>query len=252
MLDQGVLLKELRRHADDISSAAIEKARRAYSYLGHAKISFLAPPSVKEMVANEVRAVIDAAGVRRDLEIVQTDNSPRRMRNVGQADIAEFSTIIPEVYGAEPILRALSAVAGEPVHPCPWEPEQYVITCLEKDGDTHGWHWDDYTFAVVWVVEAPPVSEGGFVQCVPGTRWNKDQPDVNKYLVSRPIYSLELFPGDIYLMKTNTTMHRVHPLRNGQRKIINMSYASTSDLNMVVDHRTMGYFRGVVPEEVGQ
>ncbi|GAB3157530.1 hypothetical protein GCM10027290_58730 [Micromonospora sonneratiae] len=251
MFDTSVLLKDLKRHVDnDISPVAVEAARRQYSYLGHAKVSFLAPPSVKEAVAAEVQAVIDAAGVRRDLEIAQTDNSPRRMRNVGQADIFEFSKIIPQVYAAEPLLQAISAVAGESVHPCPWEPEQYIITCLEKDGDTHGWHWDDYTFALVWVVEAPPVSDGGFVQCVPGTSWNKDHPDVNRQLVNRPIYSLELFPGDIYLMKTNTTMHRVYPVKSGRRKIINMSYASTSDLSLTVDHRTMSYFRGVVPEEV--
>jgi len=250
MLDTDVLMKDLKRHVDnDISPHAVEVARRQYSYLGHAKVSFLAPPSVKEAVAAEVRGVIEAAGVRRDLEVEQTDNSPRRMRNVGQADIVEFSTLIPRVYAAEPLLQAMSAVAGEPVHPCPWEPEQYVVTCLEKDGDTHGWHWDDYTFALVWVVETPPISDGGFVQCVPGTRWDKQRPEVNRHLVSRPIYSLELFPGDIYLMKTNTTMHRVYPVKSGQRKIINMSFASTSDLSQTVDHQTMGYFRGVVLEE---
>lgn len=251
MLNTEALLKDLKRHVEnDMSPLAVEAARRQFSYLGHAKVSFLAPPSVKEAVAEEVKAVIEAAGVRRDLEIAQTDHSPRRMRNVGQADVVEFSTFIPQLYATEPVLQAMSAVAGEPVHPCPWEPEQYIITCLEKNGDTHGWHWDDYTYALVWVVEAPPVSHGGFVQCVPGTRWNKENPEVNRYLVSRPIYSLELFPGDIYLMKTNTTMHRVHPVKGGRRQIINMSYASTSDLSLQVDHETMSYFRGVVPEEV--
>ncbi len=251
MLDIDVLLKDLKRHVDnDISAQAVEVARRQYSYLGHAKVSFLVPPSVKDAIATEVNAVIEAAGVRRDLEIEQTDNSPRRMRNVGQKDISEISTVIPRIYSALPLLQGMSAVANEPVHPCPWEPEQFVITCLEKDGDTHGWHWDDYTFALVWVVETPPISDGGFVQCVPGTRWDKQHPEVNRQIVTRPIYSLELFPGDLYLMKTNTTMHRVYPVKNGRRKIINMSYASTSDLNLAVDHTTMSYFRGVVPEEV--
>lgn len=252
MVDVETLLKDFQRHVEnDVSSTAVERARRQYSYLGHAKVSFLAPQSVKDAVAQEVRSVIEAAGVRRDLEIVETDNSPRKMRNVGQLDIAEFSDVIPRIYAADALLKGMAAVAAEPVHLCPWKPEQYVITSLEQDGDTHGWHWDDYTFALVWVVETPPVSDGGFVQCVPGTRWNKDNPDVNRYLVSRPIYSLELFPGDIYLMKTNTTMHRVYPVKNGRRKIINMSYASTSDLSLTVNHRTMSYFRGV-PEEVGQ
>jgi hypothetical protein len=250
MFDADVLVKDLTRHiANDIPEQAVEAARRQFSYLGHAKVSFLAPESVKEAVAAEVNAVIDAAGVRRDLQVPQTDLSPRRMRNVGQADIAALSNVIPQVYAADALLRALTAVAGEPVHLCPWAPEQYVITSLERDGDTHGWHWDDYSFALVWVIEAPPVSEGGFVQCVPGTRWNKSHPEVNRHLVSRPIYSLELFPGDLYLMRTNTTLHRVYPVRGGCRKIINTTYASTNDLNLQVDHQTMNYFRGV-PEEV--
>jgi hypothetical protein len=249
VLDTGVLLKELRRHADqDISPTAVETARRQYSYLGHAKVSFLAPPAVKEAIAEEVRSLITSAGVRRDLSIPQTGHSPRRMRNVGQADIVALSTVIPQIYPAEPVLQTLSAVAGEPVHPCPWEPEQYVITHLEKDGDTHGWHWDDYTFALVWVVDTPSYEDGGFVQCVPGTRWNKDQPEVHRQMLSRPIYSLELFPGDLYLMKTNTTMHRVYPVKHGHRTIINMSYASTADLSMRVDHQTMTYFRGVTAD----
>jgi hypothetical protein len=249
MLDTDVLLKDLKRHVDnDIQEHAVEAARHRYAELGHAKVSFLAPPSVKAAIAEEVRSVTRAAGIRRDLEVAQTDNSPRRMRNVGQVDIVALSTLIPQVYAAEPVLRAMSAVAGEPVHTCPWEPEQYVITHLERDGDTHGWHWDDYTFALVWVVDAPSYRHGGFVQCVPGTRWDKQDPDVNRQLLSRPVYSMEVFPGDIYLMKTNTTMHRVYPLRQGRRTIINMSYASTPDLAMQIDHRTMAYFSGVTAD----
>ena len=249
MLDAGVLMNDLTRHADnDISAAAVETARRQYSYLGHAKISFLAPPSVKEAIAAEVPSLVRSAGVRRDLDIAETDYSPRRMRNVGQSDIEALSTIIPQVYLAEPVLRVMSAVSSEPVHPCPWEPERYVITHLEKDGDTHGWHWDDYTFALVWVVDVPPSEDGGFVQCVPGTGWSKNRPEVNRQMLSRPIYSLELFPGDLYLMKTNTTMHRVYPVRHGHRTIINMSYASTADLSVKVNHNTMTYFRGVTAD----
>lgn len=234
------LLQDLQAHVEnDIPAGPIEAARREFSYLGHARVPFLVPDSVKEAVAVEVNALIDTAGTRRDLEFKETDYTPRRMRNVTRGEIVEFGTVIKEIYTSEPLLRATSRIASEPVHLCPYEPEQFVITCLEKDGDTHGWHWDDYSFALVWVVECPPVDEGGFVQCVPGTSWNKQQPKINRMFVTRPIYSMELFPGDLYLMRTNTTLHRVYPVKNGRRKIINMGYASVSDLTKSFSHETM-------------
>nr|WP_307961744.1 hypothetical protein [Salinispora arenicola] len=67
--------------------------------------------------------LIDQAGTRRDLRFAETDYTPRRMRNVTRAEIASLGTVISSIYTAEPILRMLSEVAGEPVHPCPYEPE---------------------------------------------------------------------------------------------------------------------------------
>lgn len=103
----------------------------------------------------------------RDLRCAETGNTPRRMRNVRQAEI---------------------------------------ITRLERAGDSHGWHWDDYAFALVWVVECPPPADGGSVQGVPRTRWNKREPG-GPDLASHPIHSWYLQPGDAYLMRTDTTLH---------------------------------------------
>ena len=240
MTTQGALLSALAEHtATGIPRSSIRAARRHFSRFGYAKVPFLAPPAVKEAVAREVDRLIDSAAVRRDLRFAETGYTPRRMRNVSRTQIAERSDLIEQVYRAEPVLRALSQIAGEAVHECPYEPEQFVITCLEQNGDTHGWHWDDYAFALVWVIECPPVGDGGFVQCVPGTVWNKQNPEINRALTQAPIYSVELAPGDLYLMRTNTTLHRVYPLQRGIRKIINMGYASTSDLTASFSHETM-------------
>ena len=197
------------------------------------------PESVKTAVGDEVNRLLEVGGIRRELSFQETDHTPRRMRNVRRAEIAALGSVIPRIYRSERILQAMAAVAGEAVHPCPYEPEQYVITCLEKDGDTHGWHWDDYSFALVWVIETPPVHFGGFVQCVPGTTWDKKNPRINGTLVNHPIYSVELAPGDLYLMRTDTTLHRVYPVTGGTRKIINMGYASTRNLTMEMSHETM-------------
>ena len=58
------------------------------------------------------------------------------------------------------------------------------------------------------------------------TSWNKNDPQLPRWFVSRPIYSMELAPGDLYLMRTDTTMHRVYPITGGRRLIINMAYAA--------------------------
>jgi hypothetical protein len=240
MSDLATLSRDLDAHvAATVTDDLVEPARRDFSYLGYAKVPFLVPASVKQAVADEVNELLLAGSVRRDVEFKETDYTPRRMRNVRRKEIAQLGTVIPAVYESPTLRDALARVVGEAVHVCPYEPEQYVITCLEKDGDTHGWHWDDYRFALVWVIETPPVEHGGFVQCVPGTRWDKDNPRINKAFVTRPIYSMELFGGDLYVMRTDTTLHRVYPVTNGVRKIINMGYASTADLTANISHETM-------------
>jgi hypothetical protein len=161
------------------------------------------------------------------------------MRNVTRAEIAARSTLIPVLYESESLVGLLAEIVDEPVLTCPYEPEQYVITRLEKTGDTHGWHWDDYSFALVWVIECPPAEHGGFVQCVPGTTWNKENPAIHRTLLGNPTLSFELRPGDLYVMRTNTTLHRVYPISAGVRTIINMGYAGKADLETVVSHETM-------------
>jgi hypothetical protein len=233
------LLEELEVHVLGTPEIEFARARRDFSYLGFAKVPFLVPETMKQAVAADVMALVDTSSVRREMLFKETDYTPRRMRNVRRAEIFERASVIPDVYYAQPLLNAMRHVVGEPVHACPYEPEQCVITRLEKDGDTHGWHWDDYSFALVWVIEAPAAEDGGFVQCVPRTAWDKESPRINRAFVSRPIYSMELFPGDLYLMRTDTTLHRVYPLKAGQRTIINMAFASTNDLQREMSHETM-------------
>lgn len=156
-----------------------------------------------------------------------------------RAKIAEFGTVVPEIYGSEVLLEVLGRLVGEPVHRCPYETEQFVVTRLERAGDTHGWHWDDCSFALVWVAECPPAVDGGFVECVPGTVWNKQHPDVEEILCERDTHRLEIGAGEVDLMRTRTTLHRVHPLRRGRRTIVNMAFASADELCTPMSHETM-------------
>lgn len=241
MGDVRDLLDELSVH---VTSAAVRASacisRAALAEFGFAKVSQLAPESVKQAVAHEVDVLLRRDGVRRDLSFAETDFTPRRMRNVRRAEIAARAGLIPSLYGALPLLDALASIAGEEVHVCPYEPEQYVITCLEESGDTHGWHWDDYSFALVWVADTPAAEHGGFVQCVPHAPWDKENPRVADAIARGPMHTLHLLPGDLYLMRTDTTLHRVHPITGGTRKIVNMAFAAARDLHRPpAAHETM-------------
>jgi hypothetical protein len=43
----------------------------------------------------------------------------------------------------------------------------------------------------------------------------------------------------LYLIRTDTTIHRVYPITRGRRLIVNMSYASRNDLTKQISHETI-------------
>jgi hypothetical protein len=230
------LEKHLTALTDD---TRVEETRRQFLERGVVRVPLLAPKAVKELLAIEVEELVTSHGRRRDLVFPATGNTKRHMRNVRRDQIRAFGSIIPALYSVPALREVLATIAGEEVLECPYEPEQFVITALDQHGDTHGWHWDDYSYALVWVIDCPPVAYGGFVQCVPHTEWDKNDPRLHRWFITRPIYSIELIPGDLYLMRTDTTLHRVYPLTGGRRVIVNMAYASRTDLTKQISHETM-------------
>src|SRR5882757_6508419 len=165
MGNTGDLIESMGRHLDSVELSRWEQAQRDFDGLGFVKIPFLLPADVKSEIAKEVEELVERYGVRRELAFAETGATPRRMRNVTRSEIDAHGHVVPRIYLSHDILAALQRVAGEEVHPCPYEPEQFVITELEKSGDTHGWHWDDYSFALVAIIACPPLEEGGFIQC---------------------------------------------------------------------------------------
>jgi hypothetical protein len=161
------------------------------------------------------------------------------MTTVGQPVISTEGPLIDAFYFSRGLREFLAEIVGEELFTCPYAGEHYVISRLGRSGDTHGWHWDDYTYGLILVLEAPHYREGGFVQAVPNTSWDKENPDVYGALISSQVRSYALEPGDAYIVKTNTTMHRVHPIRGeGRRTIVNMTLASADDLTRPMSHET--------------
>ncbi len=143
-------------------------------------------------------------------------------------------------------------MVGEELSTCPYAGEHYVISRLRKSGDTHGWHWDDYAYGFVLILEAPDYREGGFVQAVAHTAWDKRNPDVHGALLASQVRSYAFAPGDAYVIKTDTTMHRVYPIRgNAGRTIVNTTWANAADLATPKTHETNDLlFGGTGPDPV--
>ncbi|MEP5762608.1 MAG: hypothetical protein ABJ327_25465 [Litoreibacter sp.] len=198
-------------------------------------------PGVISDVRQEVDRLTSRHAIRRDLEVRTTGNTPRKMNNVDFDAIAKHSPMLMQLYSNPALIKLLANIAGEDFHECPYDFEKMVITSLQKRGDSHGWHWDDYSFAMIWVLRAPEKEKGGVVQCVPNTHWNRDNPSIISQFVAQSIDTYYFPEGSIYLMRSNTTLHRVYPLvdPSAERTILNNTYASTLDLNKEIDHSSM-------------
>lgn len=225
--------------AASFGPAAISALRERYEAEHVVPIRGMCPPGLLEAIRREACDIIDRFGTSHELVFEITDNTPRNMTTAGQPIVKEHGPLIDAFYFSPIVLDFFARIAGEKLYTCPYAGEHYVVSRLTKSGDTHGWHWDDYTYGLILVLEAPPYKEGGFVQAVPNTSWDKENPDVHGALISSQVRSYALEPGDAYFIKTNTTMHRVYPVRGENRRtIVNMTLVNESDLAKPMTHET--------------
>ncbi|HHF0524279.1 TPA: HalD/BesD family halogenase [Legionella anisa] len=208
----------------------IRKLREEFSRHGIVKIPDIVSEQLKQNIHNEIYGLLENYAERRDLLLKTTDNTPRYLSVVRSELIEEQSKMIREVRESDALLQFLEKITQEKLLTHVKEDEKFVITKQEFSGDTHGWHWGDYSFALIWIVEMPPVDCGGMLQCVPHTSWDKEAPDLYQYFCDNPIYTHSFVPGDVYLLKADTTLHRTVPLRyDATRIMLNMTWGSIRD-----------------------
>jgi hypothetical protein len=201
-----------------------------YGFVNFDENSRLVPDELNAAVLEESRLLAMSKKERRDLLLKTTGNTPRHLSIVKSEDI-EPSELINTIGRSEVLLDFLGNIARERIIPEVSDDERYVITYQEYKSDTHGWHWGDYSFALIWTLIMPPIEHGGMLQCVPHTHWDKSNPRINETLCSRQIDTHGFKAGDIYLLRTDTTLHRTVPLSvDSPRMILNMTWASERDL----------------------
>ena len=207
------------------------------------KLNTLLPADLGEEMGQQSKKLIDHSAKRRDMDIAITGGTPRAYLSVDRDTIRKDNGIITHFFQSEVIRKYLSTIAGEDMFRVPYAPEEYIVNSQQKSGDTHGWHFDDYTYALIWVAEAPSLFDGGRVELIADTVWDKEAPkeQIENLLKTREIRSLYVQPGTCYLMRARYCLHRVAPLLGKTRRtVIVFTYASQSDLNDTsISHETM-------------
>lgn len=222
------------------ASSDLVELRQSMQTKGFAVLRHLFDGELLRGLRDECMGLLDDHGVERDFLMQQTGNTPRRMLNVKRDRIKEEGRLIPRIYESQSIRRLFELITQEGLETCPFSPEEYIINGLFRSGDTHGWHWDDYKYGVVFAVDTPEKGGGGLVQVAPNTTWDRQADCVENALCGSPTYSFRLNPGDAYVLRTDTGMHRVSPIAEGtQRIVVNMVWATTDELGKEVSHDTM-------------
>ena len=206
---------------------------------GYLKINHLVDPMVRDSIMADVKFLMANHAKRRDFLIESTGNTPRYLSNVSRDNIEEFGRYIPLAYNSKYLMSLISNIVKEEVIPTPWKWDNYIINSQHKSGDTHGWHWGDYPYTIIWIVEAPSIDSGGLLECVPHTNWDKKNSRIENLLVENTIDSYFHMTGDVYLLKADTTLHRVKPLTQDVRRIIlNTTWERARDVDRHVEHET--------------
>lgn len=221
-------------------SRAAASLRDEFARIGYTRVDQLLRDLVApETLAREVGSILDRCGRRRDIRVEVTSGTQRTYVNVGRDDLASFAPI-EELYFSAELQRTIEGVVGRAIAPVPYVPEQFVANRIERTGDTNGWHWDDYAYALVWVLAAPPPGSGADLELVAGTEWNKTDSQVEALVRKGLVRRRHLLGGQAYVLRSDTTLHRVTPLTAaGRRDVLCFAYAQKDQLGREITHETV-------------
>jgi hypothetical protein len=213
------------QHRYPLTEAAGRSWRDAFKADKYVRFPGFFRPDGFELLRLEVDR-LSRLSIRRDFQMMESGGTPRRMSTLGGHTVAEYSSIIPDLYNDPELLAFLSGVAGEEVLVVPDPVENHVLNILHQTGDIQGGHVDTYAFAFNIFIEGPPRDAGGALEYVPGKLELEDLegPDVRRQWHDA---------GDCYFLKTDEAVHRVAPLtRPARRTIINMAFANPATVNL--------------------
>ena len=166
--------------------------RKQFLSNGFVLIKGLVPAGALEEIDEECSRIMRILGSDKDLLMEETQNTPRHMRTVGQHRLAQESSLIPSIYESDIFRGFLIAIAGQELFKAPWLPEQYILSHLYREGDTH--------FNMICTMLRPIVI-GQTLRLNDNLISNELQTDLRRYgEESQLIFAKEIFKKD---MRTN-------------------------------------------------
>jgi len=220
--------------------AEIVKWSSKFQELGFVSMDNFIPEQLRYLIELEVANCLTETAKRRDTKVSSTDNSPRKYMSCSRHDIFAMARLLPAFYSDPALFRVLEQITADKVIKVPFEPEEIVINSQQLPQDEHGWHWDDYRYSLLFIVRAPREGNGGLVEFVPNTEWDKENPNIQAYLDKGPVYREYVPQGSFYLINGAANLHHVSPLKEADlRIIVCFSYAGADEIDRVVSHESM-------------
>jgi len=164
---------------------------------------------------------LESVATRRDFNMECMNDTPRHMTTVGGHVISDESPLICDLYGDPEVMQFLRDVTGLDLIAAPDLVERHVANFLHLPGDVHGAHFDDYPVALLLFVETPGAPEdGGLLEFLANAG---DLAEIGGPGTRRAFH----VSGDAYVLRTDTTAHRVTALsRPCRRVVLNFAYAT--------------------------
>lgn len=211
-----------------------DELRHAFATDGYVALPGFLTARGLAVLRREARA-LQVHARRRDFLMASMNNSARHMTTIGGHMILQHSKVIPDVYATQDLRAVLSDVSGIDLLDVPDEVERFVINYLHEPGDVHGAHFDDHPIAFVMFLESPPRDGGGFLEMVPNAA---ALDEIEGHAIRRYVHSA----GDCYVLRADTSAHRVTPLVHRHRRVVlNMAFASAESASVVSDSASLLY-----------
>lgn len=215
--------------------------REQFTRTGYLKLPDFLSDKALQLIKNEMLEM-ESIAIRKKFEMPGY-LTPRSLSVLGGSSIKSESPTLYSLYHLYSLRSLIESITGRLIYSCSHPEEFMVANFLNTTGDTHGWHLDDPSYALIIFTETPPKDSGGELEFI--SNW-KDlcrrkgcKPDENIYdllcwandngLIDRESHKA----GDAYLLRADLNLHRVTPLLTpgDRRSVLNLAYQSSPDMS---------------------
>ncbi|AXG70694.1 hypothetical protein KORDIASMS9_02940 [Kordia sp. SMS9] len=209
-----------------------ERKKQDFKKIGYIKFTSFFMKETFSSLLKESNTLLESHAKRKDFQMEETNNSPRKISTVSGHVIQEESKFITELYNNESLIEFLEELSGVKLYITPDISDRHAIHKLHKKNDVHGGHIDTYPFVLITCLEAPTEDGGGELEFVPYST-NLDDLGTKKSIIDA------IKTGDSYFMHAGMSVHRVLPLReNTNRTVLVFTYADEISKDIKLSYST--------------